>query len=35
MKEELGSGGFGVVYCVQHKIDKRKYALKLVKLQDK
>ena len=33
--EQLGHGGFGVVCCVQHKIDKKKYALKIVRVQDK
>lgn len=35
VKEQLGHGGFGVVCCVQHKIDKKKYALKIVRVQDK
>jgi serine/threonine protein kinase len=33
--EPLGSGGFGVVCCVQNKLDKKKYALKLVRLRDR
>ena len=35
MKDVLGYGGFGVVCHVQHKIDKKEYALKIVRLQDK
>lgn len=35
LKEKLGQGGFGVVYHVQHKIDKKEYALKIVRLPDR
>ena len=35
LKEELGRGGFGVVFHVLHKIDKKEYALKIVRLRDK
>jgi len=29
---ELGSGGCGTVYLIKHKLDKRHYALKKIKL---
>ena len=35
VREELGRGGFGVVFRVQYKIDKKEYALKIVRLRDK
>ena len=35
MKGILGHGGFGVVCHVQHKFDKKEYALKIVRLPDR
>ena len=32
LKEELGRGGFGVVYHVKNKLDHGEFALKIIKL---
>ncbi|CAI8006163.1 eIF-2-alpha kinase GCN2 [Geodia barretti] len=34
-EEELGQGGFGVVCRMQHKVDKKRYAVKIVRLCDR
>ena len=34
-EEEIGRGGFGVVCRMQHKVDKKRYAVKIVRLSDR
>ncbi|XP_064395053.1 probable helicase with zinc finger domain isoform X3 [Halichondria panicea] len=33
-KDQIGKGGFGVVFHVKHKVDQADYALKIIKLSD-
>ncbi len=35
IKGQIGKGGFGVVFHVEHTTDKGEYALKIIRLSDK